>query len=227
VKIITAIARYNEDLKWVKELNTDIVIYNKGEDFNFDMPRTDVENVGRESETFCHFILEWYDALKDYDACAFLQGDPSGHFANPVETINNYNSNEIVRLGTSIAFYEINSTKILHNVNNFTLAKILGKDVKTNYKLSENHAAWLDIDTESEYLTWIIELCSLLRIDIPEKVGWTPGAQFIVPVKYILNKDIKWWEDLYLLHYVYKSDKTRSLPHIVERVWPIIWEHST
>ena len=145
----------------------------------------------------------------------------------PVETINNYNSNEIVRLGSVIAFYEIKGKNILHNINNFTLYKILGKDVKTNYKLNENHASWLDIDTESEYLTWIIELCSLLRIDIPEKVGWTPGAQFIVPVKYILNKDIKWWEDLYLLHYVYKSDITRSLPHIVERVWPIIWEHST
>jgi hypothetical protein len=227
VKLITVIARYNENLEWVKQLNTDVIIYNKGDDFNFEMPRTDVENKGRESETFCRFILEWYDALKDYDACVFLQGDPSGHFVNPVETINNYNSQEIIRLGTTIAFYEISSSKTLNNINNFTLAKILGKDIKTNYKLSENHAAWLELGSESEYLTWIIELCSLLRIDIPQKVGWTPGAQYIVPVQYILSKDIKWWEDLHLLHYIYMNDKTRSLPHIVERVWPIIWEHTT
>ena len=227
VKLLTVIARYNEDLSWVDQLDTDVIIYNKGVDFNFNIPRTDVENIGRESETYIRFILEWYDKLAEYDACVFLQGDPFGHYSNPVEFINNYNTNKIARLGTSIAFYEIANKKILNNINNFTLGKILGKDIKTNFKLSENHAAWLEKDSETQYLIWIIELCSIMRIDIPEKVGWTPGAQYIVPVKYILNKNIKWWEDLYLLHHIYENDDTRSLPHIVERVWPLIWEHST
>jgi hypothetical protein len=45
VKLITAVARYNEDLEWVESLNTDVVIYNKGDSFDFVMPRTDVPNI--------------------------------------------------------------------------------------------------------------------------------------------------------------------------------------
>lgn len=227
MKLITVVARYNEDLKWVESLNTDVVIYNKGDSFDFEMPRTDVPNIGRESETYCRFILDWYDRLHEYDAVVFLQGDPEGHINEPLEIINSYKKFEICYLSSSISFFHITLDKILNNINIFELFRILKKECIFNTRLYEDHAEWLTEETERQYLERILELISLLKIDVPEKVGWAPGAQFIVPVEYILNKSIKWWEDLFVLHYIYDQDEERSLPHIIERLWPVIWMHKT
>ena len=227
MKLITVIARYNEDLKWVEDLDTDVVIYNKGSSFDFGMPRVDVPNIGRESETYCRFILDWYDRLHEYDAVVFLQGDPSGHINDPLEIINKYNKKEIAFLSSAISFYKLKLDKILNYINIFELYRILQKDISLDAPLEEDHAEWLTEETETEYLERILELVSLLRINLPEKVGWAPGAQFIVPVEFIYNKSIKWWEDLFVLHYVYEQDDRRSLPHIIERLWPVIWMHKT
>jgi hypothetical protein len=226
MKKISVIARYNEDLSWVQYLDTDVIIYNKGETFEFDIPRLDVDNFGRESETFCRFILDWYDKLSEYDACVFLQGDPSGHSIDPIQIINTYNSDIVQPISTSLAFYDVKIKNVLNYTDNYALGKILEKDINFNFEMVDNHAAWLKESTETIYLKHILELFSLLRIVPPEKIAWAPGAQYIVPVKYILNKNIKWWEDLYLLHYIYAEDEKRSLPHIIERAWSVIWNHS-
>lgn len=49
---LVVIARYDEDLDWVKNLKECVLIYNKGNDFPYDFPRIDVPNKGREAETY-------------------------------------------------------------------------------------------------------------------------------------------------------------------------------
>ena len=104
-KKLTIIARYNEDIEWTLDLDGDIIIYNKGNDWPWeDIPRVDVENYGREAETFIRSIIECYEMIDNYDCVSFVQGNPFDHDDDPVESINEYNSNKIVFLANSFFF---------------------------------------------------------------------------------------------------------------------------
>lgn len=74
------IARYNEDLEWMKEEPFNqypTILYNKGENENYyhasNITQTiPLTNVGRESHTFLHHIIENYDQLAE--VTVFLPG---------------------------------------------------------------------------------------------------------------------------------------------------------
>jgi hypothetical protein len=76
------IARFNENLDWISEVDAcwNITVYNKGS--NATLPKlrpytsVDVPNTpgGRESETFLRHIIKRYDSLADYTV--FSQGGP-------------------------------------------------------------------------------------------------------------------------------------------------------
>jgi hypothetical protein len=86
MKII--IARYNEDISWIKQLkydNKDILIYNKGSSLNIPNEIL-LENVGREGHTFYKYIYDHYDELDDYTI--FLQGNPFDHLPNTISILN-------------------------------------------------------------------------------------------------------------------------------------------
>jgi hypothetical protein len=85
---IFVIARYKEDLEWVYNLKGSISIYNKSETFEYQFPRHDVDNFGRETESFIRFIIQYYNQLDDYDSVVFLQGDPFDHCKNVIDKIN-------------------------------------------------------------------------------------------------------------------------------------------
>ena len=68
------ISRYNEDISWVNQLDTEkynILLYNKGED-NIDYPHINRPNIGREAETMVNYILENYDKLPEFIVTATL-----------------------------------------------------------------------------------------------------------------------------------------------------------
>ncbi len=74
------IARFQEDLQWIEKLKIPWVIYNKGPDtLPASLLRHSLQrpNVGRESETFLHHIVENYHQLPDY--LVLLQGNPLEH----------------------------------------------------------------------------------------------------------------------------------------------------
>lgn len=70
------IARYNENINWIKKLNisSKIIIYNKGANIEYskNLNIINLPNVGRESHTWLHHIYTNYDNLSDYNV--FLQG---------------------------------------------------------------------------------------------------------------------------------------------------------
>jgi nucleoside-diphosphate-sugar epimerase len=73
------IARYNECLKWINKMNIDnIVIYNKGNDYVENAIQK--KNIGREVESFFHYIVNNYYDLPDY--LIFVQGNPFDHMKN-------------------------------------------------------------------------------------------------------------------------------------------------
>lgn len=78
------IARYNENLSWVKKIDNrdvDIVIYNKGNDveeiFSQKVKVLTLENIGREAHTYLHHIISNYDDLPE--KMIFTQAHPDDH----------------------------------------------------------------------------------------------------------------------------------------------------
>ena len=67
------VARYAEDLSWIKEtidpsIYRRMYVYNKGDPFECDLPKSTViplKNVGREGHTYLTHIIDHYDRLAD------------------------------------------------------------------------------------------------------------------------------------------------------------------
>jgi len=69
------IARYREDVSWIKELGYDYVVYDKGGD---SLPgAVPLPNIGREAHTYFTHIVRGYDNLARVNV--FVQGDPFDH----------------------------------------------------------------------------------------------------------------------------------------------------
>ena len=77
MKTEIVVARYNENLDWLKEIKKSkdlkITVYNKGKD-DIDVPFISLPNIGRESHTYLYHIINNYDNLADQTI--FCQGNP-------------------------------------------------------------------------------------------------------------------------------------------------------
>lgn len=94
------VARYNEDVRWLRWLHLDridtVYVFNKGDDhvrthYAFPMEKMmliKAPNVGREGHTFYTYITLMYDRLPDY--VIFLQGCPFDHSPHLVDTIKTF-----------------------------------------------------------------------------------------------------------------------------------------
>jgi hypothetical protein len=94
------VARYNEDIRWIRWLDLPLVdktiIVNKGADdirmhhtfVNYRVMFMDTPNVGREGHTFYRFIVDNYDILPDY--VILLQGNPFDHSPHVVDHVNQF-----------------------------------------------------------------------------------------------------------------------------------------
>jgi len=70
------VARYNENLNWLLPVIDYCIIFNKGEPLHL-KNEIMLKNVGRESETYLHYIIDNYDSLPD--VVIFTQGNISDH----------------------------------------------------------------------------------------------------------------------------------------------------
>jgi len=216
MEILSVVARYQEDLKWVEDLNTDVVIYNKGESFPFEYPRFDVENIGREAETFLKFIVEFYDSIEKCDAVAFLQGNPYSHCDDVVKIINSVETcDELIYLANSINTTSFLTHPRIHNKPFYILSGIFGEPV----------ASFSDITNGGGYKVAL--LCECLRINLDLKLffKWGGGAQYIVPAKFITNRGYKWWEDTYktIMLYLKAGSAGDEAAYILEYSWPLLF----
>ena len=91
MELTVVIARYNEDISWVDQLNCNYIIYNKGG--NLDREHIKLPNVGRESNTYLNFIISNYHTIQS--PIAFVQGDPFYHCPKVINLINTYSQGVI------------------------------------------------------------------------------------------------------------------------------------
>jgi uncharacterized protein YlzI (FlbEa/FlbD family) len=77
--MLLVICRYKEDISWIENKGIEHIIYDKSVG----------ENVGRESEAFCRYIIENYDNIPE--SVVFLQGDPFSHCPDLWQRLEDYN----------------------------------------------------------------------------------------------------------------------------------------
>ena len=104
-KQLAIVARYNEDISWIEKIEADVVVYNKGDEFNFPYNRIDTENYGREAETFVRAIVDTYHLLDDYEHMIFLQGNPFQHCKDVIDIVNLKNT--VNHCGDDTKFNEV------------------------------------------------------------------------------------------------------------------------
>jgi hypothetical protein len=91
MKTEIVVARYNENLDWLKKIKKSkdlkITVYNKGKD-DINIPYIKLPNIGRESHTYLYHIINNYDNLSDQTI--FCQGDPIFHSPDFINLVNKY-----------------------------------------------------------------------------------------------------------------------------------------
>lgn len=97
------VARYEEDLEWLQPIAEHCIVINKGTTPISECMNDSIcihrTNVGRESDTYLHFIVNNYDNLPE--VCVFTQGCINDHVrSNQIEYLNQLAS-EALELGMS------------------------------------------------------------------------------------------------------------------------------
>ena len=241
-KRLVIVCRYQEDLQWVNKLEDDVIIYNKGNDFPWDFPRADVENFGKESEAYVRGILEFYEKLPDYESVVFLQGDPFHHAKNlfskleqetdlPFLYLGDYAQSVTTNIESCIygssthiidLFWKdiVEKTPVESEKKNFNISNLTNLQYKV--KLADG-----SFDNRINELVEIIYLCEMMKIPYKRsQYIWDCGAQYEVKTENILNKSKYWWNSLHnLIHYTSVVLNSNIIPYILERTWPLIWNH--
>jgi hypothetical protein len=87
------VARYNEDLDWLRTVPWNYIVYNKGGILP-DWIKNEIKlpNIGHEAHTYLVYIIDNYDNLPDYTI--FVQGYPFDHSKKLIEKINNFDAKD-------------------------------------------------------------------------------------------------------------------------------------
>jgi len=150
------VAKYKEDIRWTEHINPEnLYIYDKSGEKS---PYKNLENVGRESHTYIHHIIEHYDNLPDY--LIFVQGDPFDHIPKDI-----YN-----------------------DINNFTMQNYILKLIDSQPKLitsfyGKNHKEHIDVFKGlklREYYNYFFN-------SNIEELEFSAGCQYIIPKNDILK----------------------------------------
>lgn len=170
------IARYKENIDWLDNISKidsikKIFIYEKFFDapestLNSNKIRISLPNLGRESNTYLHHIVENYDKLNDFTV--FLQGDPSPHSHHLYQRL-------------SFISKELNSI--------YPLSSIETEDENHRYRYHESHPHGL-------YLSYFMDLLFDITLDINQTVEVSYGAQFCVPKHIILSRPLDFYKYL-------------------------------
>ena len=187
------VAKYNENVDWTKKLNHKVTIYDKSD--NPIQGSIKLKNVGREGETFLYHIVNNYNNLDD--VTVFLQGNPFDHLQLLVGW-RAISSDEEINTVIDKMNVEINDNcdfatfyQGLHNVPNGTNGVNVNLDCVQYYGETYN------------------------------KFTVSPGAQYIVPKKYILSRPLEFWKKLHLAMY----DNEKLNGYSQEQLWYLAYKH--
>jgi len=169
MSVHVVVAKYNEDVSWVEGLKHKVTIYDKSRSpIKGSVP---LKNVGREGQTYLRHIIENYDSLDD--VTVFLQGNPFDHMQRLVGwrliTLPSEKQKVVEKINNEVTPHSGFSSvyQVIYNVPNFTN--------------NQNPTLFWKSYTGETYNDFTV----------------APGAQYVVPKQYILNRPIEFWKRLH------------------------------
>ena len=216
------VARYNENIDWLLPKEKNIIVYNKGALPNknsYKMPYKHfmelLPNVGRESHTYLHYVIENYYNLPDI--VLFTQGNTSDHkIKNDVNIIDEM----IIQAklyGKSIPKKYYGKHKWFTPYwNNYVTS---GGAIGIN---PDNH--WKSMKYENnQFIVFHDWFVKYIQPEFPDKNDYAvyPNALFAVKKEIILKKSIDFYKNL-IKRLVHSSDPVEG--HFFERSWYYIFK---
>lgn len=228
-KIQLVVSRYNENLDWLLVIkDIDILIYNKGEDdidyiktcLNTNCDIIKLENIGREGHTYINHIVKNYNNLYDYTI--FVQGFPFDHSPNIYLKINSYKMN-------------VNNIKFEYISNKILECDFLGRATKICEIETLNYLPIIDIynhlfEIKINVETKINNPFELKKSTKGPIFEFSPGAQFIVSKKTIINRPVSFYKVILnifnnplKIYDMIKYTKINPIEgFVIERLWKYI-----
>ena len=193
------IAHYNENLQWLLKfnLNQHIYVYHKGRpivpDYRFHQWEV-LPNVGRESHTYLHHIINNYDCLAN--VTVFLQGEISSH-GSCYEDINDYIEEAYQNGYSAKAYKSLKEWGMLPHSGRWREQLEDGRLRASNFTLGE---------------FWFI----IFDNQHPEQIKWTASGCFGVTRERIHRRPVEHYKRL--IGYVNDHPNPEE-GHYFERLW--------
>jgi hypothetical protein len=193
------IARYKEDLSWIKSDYDNIFIYNKGEtNFNLDKKHETINlnNIGRESHTYLYHIIQNYENLNNVNI--FCQGGINDHGMSEKSLFKFYMDAQIYGYSLNKNFYP-EWIEPFGGYKDFRIDEHGGRKVsKSKYSLSE----W-----KSEF--------NICKDNSPFQ--WYQKAVFAISKDYIHTRTLDFYKNLLEDEELNQLDP--EIGHYYERSW--------
>ena len=196
------IARYDEDISWLKEYKDfKIIVYNKGKKLKDSIyyQVINLENLGRESHTWLHHIVKNYNELHELNI--FLQGRIDDLNYMVYKDINSYIEN-INKYGFSVSRLGL--------LGPFHWKLNVGIENDERYKQQ-----WINNEITKSDLGFRNFSLKIFP-KIPLFVATSYGGCFAVKKEKILQYDLSFYEELLN---ILKASKNPIEGHYMERLW--------
>ena len=201
------VARYNEDIQWLTPLMNNVIIFNKGNELHLKNEIL-LNNVGRESETYLNYIINYYDKLPNI--VVFTQANISDHRdMDGIEYLTNL-INETFDHDKSIA------SKIHYETNNFYYWDKNWNIKDYIYYLEDNYKN----NTPVVFEDWFKQN---INCEYPNPIHIYTNGIFGVKRELILQNPIEYYKKLIteVNHHINPSEG-----HFLERSWYYIFSRN-
>ena len=199
------VARYNESVSWLESEHATCVIYNKGHRLSANNEIL-LPNVGRESETYLHYIIDHYNNLPE--VVVFTQAMISDHKgSDDVNYLLNI-KNEALQFSCSQNYFKHydEGGKCIHFDKEWNFRSD-GIFLKDNYK----------INTPIPFLSWFT---THIQATYPDPILVYGNGIFAVKRELILKNPIDYYKTL-IAEVDHHIDSTEG--HFFERSWYYIF----
>ncbi len=198
------VARYNENIDWLKSEMSNCIIYNKGASLQLDNEIA-LKNVGRESDTYLHYIITHYEQLPD--VVVFTQARISDHKGkDDVQYLINIKNEALEHSMSQNIMIHHDRGNNIHFDKEWNVRKE-GYFLRDNYKNNR----------PISFLHWFT---STLQLPYPNPIYIYHNAIFAVRKENILNKPLEFYQRLRLdvNHHINSTEG-----HFFERSWYYIF----
>jgi hypothetical protein len=201
------VARYNESIDWLNTIMDDCIIYNKGTTLNINN-EVMLPNMGRESETYLHYIIDNYDNLPD--VVVFTQGKITDHVFEFRGELHKY----LLKLKDEAFNYGKSKARLNYLESDPDVNWRKDWNLRNGvYYLRDNYKDNKPIIYEDWFKTNINK-------DYPNPVHFYTNGLFAVKKEFILNKPIEYYKELIkeVNHHINSTEG-----HFFERAWYYIF----